>query len=68
MYGVMSCNDFTAGAGPATGGFGAQSGYMHSPRSFDIGNYYMTPFGHQVSYDSSAVGAQQHTLTLPGAA
>jgi hypothetical protein len=57
-----------AGAGPAPSGFGAQSGFMHSPRSFVMGNYYMTPYGHQVPYDSSAVVAQQHPLAPPGAA
>jgi hypothetical protein len=67
-YGFMSGNAFPAGAGPAPSGFGAQSGFMHSPRSFFMANYYMTPFNHQVQYDSSAVGAQQHPLTLSGAA
>jgi hypothetical protein len=67
-YGFMSGNPFPAGAGPAPSGFGAQSGFMHSPRSFAMGNYYMTPYGHQVPYDSSAVGAQEHPLAPPGAA
>jgi hypothetical protein len=67
-YGFMSGNPFPAGAGPAPSGFGAQSDFMHSPRSFVMGNYYMTPYGHQVPYDSSAVGAQQHPLAPPCAA
>jgi hypothetical protein len=62
-YGFMSGNAFPAGAGPAASGYGAQSGFLHSPRTFVQGNYYMTPYGHQVPYDASTVGAQQHPLS-----
>jgi hypothetical protein len=67
-YGDMSGNAFLAGSGSAPTVFGAQSVFMHSPRSFVMANYYVTPYNHHVPYDSSAVGAQQHPLTLPGAA
>jgi hypothetical protein len=67
-YGFMPINAFPAGAGPASSGFGAQSGFHVLSSLIFPGRKLNYSLGHQVPYNSSVFGAQQHALSPPDSA